>query len=531
MKRVDQFIELEGSSKGALSEEILGPTNLSEQLLVTLQLRKRPNAFRLSPYKHGFYSRLQVRSMYSAEPQDLPIVRTFAAVYNLEIVRAELHKRTLVLHGTVAQMREAFKVILYDQKIGNRIYRTRSGPIQIPRVLEGIVTGVFGLDNRPQASHHLRYRQGRASARSAGKPDAYDGNSLASIYNFPLSDGSGQTIGIIELGGGFNPSDISDYFQTLGLPAPVVKAVSVDGGTNAPGVDTGADTEVALDIEVAGAVAPGATIVVYFAPNTSQGFLNAILTAVHDKTNQPGILSISWGGPESNWTSQQMTAMDDAFKAASELGMSVFVAAGDDGADDNVGDGCAHVDFPASSPSVTACGGTTLSYESGVKTETVWNDMFGGATGGGISNFFARPSYQQSLAIPSNLNGSTQGRGLPDVSAVADPNTGYSVLVDGNWQIVGGTSAVAPLFAGMTARFNQLASRHSGLFNTVIYGLSGSTAFNDIVTGDNSCDGVNGYSAGPGWDPVSGFGSPKGAELFALFVRDQNETAPHSNVS
>ncbi|HEY9683381.1 MAG TPA: S53 family peptidase [Oculatellaceae cyanobacterium] len=523
MKRLDQFIILEGSSKDALQEESLGPTNLSEPVSVTLQLRKRPTAYRLAPNKHGFYNRMQVRSMYGAEPQDLPIVKAFAEAYNLEVVRAELHKRIVVIQGTVAQIRAAFKVVLFDQKIGNKIYRTRSGPIQIPRILDGIVTGVFGLDNRPQASHHLRYRGGLAKLRSDGKPDAFDGNSLASIYNFPLSDGSGQTIGIIELGGGFNPSDVSDYFQALGLPTPVVKAVSVDGGTNTPGVDTGADTEVALDIEVAGAVAPGATIVVYFAPNTSQGFLNAILTAVHDEKNQPGILSISWGGPESNWTSQQMTAMDDAFKVASELGMSVFVAAGDDGADDNVGDGRAHVDFPASSPSVTACGGTTLFYESGMKTETVWNDLFGGATGGGISNFFARPPYQQSLAIPSNLNGPTQGRGLPDVSAVADPNTGYSVLVAGNWQIVGGTSAVAPLFAGMAARFNKLASRHSGLFNSVIYGQSGSSAFNDIVTGNNSCDGVQGYSAGPGWDPVSGFGSPKGAELFALFVPGKNE--------
>jgi kumamolisin len=243
-----------------------------------------------------------------------------------------------------------------------------------------------------------------------------------------------------------------------------------------------------------------------------------VLAAVHDEKNQPSILSISWGGPELSWTNQQLTAMDEAFKVASDLGMSVFVAAGDDGADDNVGDGLAHVDFPASSPSVTACGGTSLIYQLGIRSETVWNDLSGGATGGGISSVFARPPYQQALPMPANLNGTMQGRGLPDVSAVADPDTGYAVFVDNSWQTVGGTSAVAPLFAGMAARFNQLNSRYSGLFNTVIYGMSGAAAFNDVVSGNNSCDGVQGYSAAPGWDAVSGFGSPKGAELFELFA-------------
>lgn len=518
MDKLDDFVVLQGSTKKVLDAEILWPTDLGEQVVVSLQLRRRSRCPKLSPWKHGFYARAQVRSMYGADVQDLTVIKVFAALYGLEIVRSELHKRMVILKGSVGQLRKAFKVILMDQRIGDKVYRTRSGPVFVPPMLAGIVTGVFGLDNRPQASHHLRYKRGITNLASEVKPDAFDGSSLASIYNFPPGNGAGQTIGIIELGGGFRQSDISNYFNTLGLPAPVVKAVSVDGGTNSPGVDRGADTEVALDIEVAGAVAPGATIVVYFAPNTSQGFLDAVLAAVHDDKNQPSILSISWGGPELSWTVQQLDAMDEAFKAASDLGMSVFAAAGDDGADDNVGDGLAHVDFPASSPWVTACGGTSLINQLGLRFETVWNDLFGGATGGGISSVFTRPAYQQDLTMPANLNGTMQGRGLPDVSAVADPNTGYAVLVNNSWQTVGGTSAVAPLFAGMTARFNQLNSRHSGLFNTVIYGKNGSAAFNDIVSGDNSCDGVKGYSATQGWDPVSGFGSPKGAELFGLFT-------------
>src|SRR5208282_3178381 len=140
----------------------------------------------------------------------------------------------------------------------------------------------------------------------------------------------------------------STYFKSLNIKEPQVISVSVDGGKNSPGDPNGPDGEVMLDIEVAGAIAPGAKIVVYFAPNTDQGFLDAITTAVHGSANQPSVISISWGQAESQWTSQALTNFDDAFQAAAAIGVTVCVASGDNGSSDGVNDGSNHVDFPAS---------------------------------------------------------------------------------------------------------------------------------------------------------------------------------------
>jgi kumamolisin len=295
-----------------------------------------------------------------------------------------------------------------------------------------------------------------------------------------------------------------------------VSSVSVDGATNAPvGNPDSADGEVGLDIEVAGAVANGAKIVAYFAPNTDQGFLDAITTAIHDTTNNPTIISISWGGPESTWTAQALTNFDTAFADAATLGITVCVAAGDNGSSDGVTDGLAHVDFPASSPHVLACGGTSLS-ASGTKisSETVWNDgAQGGATGGGISDSFALPSWQQGAGVPPSVNaGARVGRGVPDVAGDADPETGYTTLIDGQSGVIGGTSAVAPLWAGLTALINQKTGTKLGFFNPQLY-AAGKTALNDITIGNNGS-----YAAGPGWDACSGLGSPNGTKLVAALA-------------
>jgi kumamolisin len=270
-----------------------------------------------------------------------------------------------------------------------------------------------------------------------------------------------------------------------------------------------------LDIEVSGAVAPGANIVVYFADNTDAGFLNAITTAVHDSTNNPSVVSISWGGPESSWTQQAMTSMDEAFQSAAAMGVTVCVAAGDGGSTDGVDDGLNHVDFPASSPNVLACGGTTLVASGNtVTSETVWNELANGegATGGGISDVFPLPGWQNAAGVPPSANPNQNvGRGVPDVSGNADPTTGYVTLVDGQPDVIGGTSAVAPLLAGLIALINESNGKPSGLINPLLY-QSASTAadFTDVTTGNNGA-----YSAGPGWDPCTGLGSPIGTQVAA----------------
>jgi kumamolisin len=285
--------------------------------------------------------------------------------------------------------------------------------------------------------------------------------------------------------------------------------VSVDGGQNAPSGPDGPDAEVDLDIEVAGAIAPEARIVVYFAPNTDQGFLDAVTTAVHDTTNAPSVISISWGGPEVDWTAQAMLSMDQAFQEAAAAGVTVCCAAGDNGSSDGVQDGQPHVDFPASSPFALGCGGTKL-LSSGVTivSEVVWSDPGDGATGGGVSQQFALPSWQANAGVPPSPKAGFKGRGVPDVAGDASPTTGYTVIVDGLTTVVGGTSAVAPLWAGLCALINQRMGKPVGYLNPVLYPLTGKGPFHDITQGTNGA-----YSAGPGWDPCTGLGTPDGTKL------------------
>jgi kumamolisin len=259
-------------------------------------------------------------------------------------------------------------------------------------------------------------------------------------------------------------------------------------------------------------VAPGARFVVYFAPNTDQGFIDAVSTAVHDSTNKPSVISISWGGPEDSWTKQARTEMEQILTEGAAAGVTVTAASGDDGSTDGVSDGSQHVDFPASAPHMLACGGTTLRIEGDqIASEVVWNDLpTDGAGGGGISIEFPVPSYQAGLPMPPNVDTDQAGRGVPDVSGDADPQTGYSILVGGVDQSVGGTSAVAPLWAGLIALVNQALGQPVGFFQPRLYQGSASGGFRDITEGDNGA-----YSAATGWDPCTGLGSPEGSALLA----------------
>jgi kumamolisin len=337
---------------------------------------------------------------------------------------------------------------------------------------------------------------------------------VAALYDFPANtDGTGQTVAIIELGGGYATADLQKYFSGLSLSVPSVTAVPVDGGSNAPGSGD-ADGEVELDVEVVGSVAPKATQQVYFAPNTDQGFIDAVSDAIH-ATPAPIAVSISWGGPEDSWVAASRTSLNSAISDAAALGVTVTVAAGDNGSTDGATDGKQHVDFPASSPYALACGGTTL-VGSGttISSEVVWNETSSseGATGGGVSIEFPLPSWQTSAGVPDVSGGTTTGRGVPDVAGNADPVSGYQIVVDGQQTVVGGTSAVAPLWAGLIARLAQSTGKKFGLLQTLIYnGVTAgkpATGFNDITSGNNGS-----YSAGPGWDACTGLGSPNGTAL------------------
>jgi len=341
---------------------------------------------------------------------------------------------------------------------------------------------------------------------------------LAALYNFPTEvDGDGQTIALIELGGGYSDSDLDAHFGGLKLAKPSVTSVSVDGVKNAPGGD--ADAQVTLDVEVAGAIAPAAHIVVYFAPSTNKGFADAVKKAIGDNRNRPSVLSIGWGWPEVSWTTDAIKQLDEAFQAAAKAGITVVCAAGDGGVTDGVDDGKAHVDFPASSPWVLSCGGTRVTAKNkSISSEVVWNDgSAGGATGGGVSQVFPLPDWQSQVGVPS-LEGGHKGRGVPDVAAHASPHLGYLLTVHGQRLVVGGTSAVVPLWAGLVALINHGVGRNVGYINPLLYSKIGPAGvLHSITEGNNGKGSVRGYSAGPGWNACAGWGSPDGKQLLAMF--------------
>jgi kumamolisin len=544
----------------------IGPTDPFSRAEVTLRLRPRKSAATVLraalkmaeklPRDRKYLTREEFAEKCGADPADLKAIDDFSRAHNLTVVDTNIAGRTVRLNGAVGDLNAAFGVQLKQFQVADITYRGRTGKITLPESVSGIIEGVYGLDNRRIAEPHYRVldiagpvTEGDGSfslgdgaaptAPAAGPKNAPDGSfkvpDLSKLYSFPAGlDGRGQCIALIELndtdsaghptGTGYAPSDLNTYFQSIGVQTPSVVAIGVDGGANIPGPDPGTDGEVALDIEVAGALAPGAQIAVYFGPNTTAGFIDAVNAALHDTVRKPSVISISWGGPEDGSPQQFLDGMNQAFSDAATLGVTVCTASGDNGSadeDPKTWDKKPHVDFPSSIPFALACGGTKL-LGSGtqINSEVVWNEgNKGGATGGGVSNIFPRPSYQAKAKVPVSPKKKT-GRGVPDVAADADPFTGYQVFVGGKASVFGGTSAVAPLWAGLIALMNQrLAAKKIktvGFLNPLLYGqLATAGALNDITSGNNDIFGsLKGlYKAGPGWDACTGLGSPNGAKL------------------
>lgn len=403
-------VALAGSSRSALpgSAPEAGPKLRGNLTVSVIVRRKAPLSQESMDGAH--LTRAQYRATHGADPEAIKAVKAFATEFGLS-AEADAARRTVFVSGSLAALQTAFSVKLYQHVIDDRTYRVRQGDICLPEQLISYVEAVLGLDNRPQAQAHFR-----VTPRAAGT--SFTPVQVAKLYNFPPVSAKGQTIALIELGGGFRAADITAYFKTLGVTAPKVTAVLVDKAKNAPTTADGADGEVMLDIDVAGGAAPGANIAVYFAPNTDQGFVDAITTAIHDTKNKPTVISISWGSAEPNWTAQARAAMDSAFQSAAALGITVTVAAGDNGSSDGETDGKNHVDYPASSPFVLGCGGTKLiASGSAIASEVVWNETASneGATGGGISADYPQPTWQASISALKT------GRGVPDVGGNADP--------------------------------------------------------------------------------------------------------------
>jgi kumamolisin len=535
--------------------EYQAPMDPGETVCVSVYARANPDATRpgdvvaealVPPRQRRHLDDKEFAANFAASPADLARVAEFARAHGLTVLATHPLARLVQLVGPASTVADAFQVTLahysYRDRHGRRCsYRGREGAVHVPAELDGIVTAVVGLDDRPVGAGLLARRASDApsmAADSDGAPALPAGTFLPTAldrcYDFPAdTDGTNQCIAVLAFNGGTEPGvpsggyrreALETYFEkVLGQPTPDIVDMVAHGPGNEPGSgdpqaqENGDSTdEIMLDLQVVGALAPKAKIVVYFTVFTEQGWLDAMNLIITDRIHRPSVISCSYGNPEdvpgSAWTAMAIRQVDQAFAVAASRGITVCCASGDDGSRDQGSDLRAHADFPASSPFVLGVGGTRLVADDGqILGETAWNDGPGSATGGGISSFFPVPPWQVDAGVPSSANPPhRRGRGVPDVAALADPRTGILVIgVNGErMHVIGGTSAAAPLWAALIARISQALGARVGLLNPILYTKLGGHVLRDITEGDN---GV--YSAGTGWDPCTGLGSPRGTQL------------------
>jgi kumamolisin len=518
--------------------EILGRADPHEWCEVTVKVRRKTQLPEPNTTTGAAVLTLeQLANQHGADPADIADVERVLGGFGLTVVSKNPETCSVKLAGPAEAMERAFATHLFRATHEGRDYRGRVGDLHIPAELDGKVTGVFGLDTRRmvgrRGSPHI------AAAHPHPSPTArpwFLPQELATLYDFPANTGAGQTVALLEFGGQYVASDLATFARmTQMAQPPSVETVDVESLSPADHQDPNATGEVMLDIEVVAGACPGAKQVVYFSNFTEQGWIDALDAAVHDTLCKPTVVSISWGLAEGEdiWTGQAMTAINDTLKAAAALGMPVCIASGDDGSDDQVGDGRAHVNFPAASPYALCVGGTMLPRRGATITEVTWKEGDGlrkdrgGATGGGVSAVLARPAWQN-VHVASVNPGAIDGRVVPDVSANAAGSTGYFMVVGGRPQVSGGTSAAAPLWAALIARVNvaraAAAKGKVGYLTPLLYQANsnttgqplGAVACKDITQGDNVSSAAGGYHAGIAYDAVTGWGSPQGNKLAQL---------------
>jgi kumamolisin len=513
----------------------LGAAHAEQWVEVTVKLKRKTALPELTERPKQILTRDELAAKYGSDPADVEKAAKAFSAMGLEVLHTDPKTRTVELGGTVSAMNAAFGVKLMRFKHDGEEYRGRVGAVQIPSELSNLVEGVFGLDNRRVNKRHPHTAAMHATAVAKAKAKSHPWffpADLAGIYNFPNGDGTEQCIGLLEFDGGYFESDLQAFCQAANVPMPTLVPISVDGTPTNQMND--AAVEVMLDVEVVAGVCPKATIPVYFSSFTEKGWINALDAVIQDKQNDPSVVSISWGNSEDGawWTASAIQQVNEAFKEAALLGITICLASGDDGSSDAVMDGHAHVDFPASSPYVLAVGGTTLRKSGAGVSEVAWKDGDGlrqdngGSTGGGVSVVFTPPpTWQTNTAVASVNPGAQPGRTIPDVAADASANTGYFMVIGGKNIIEGGTSAASPLWAGLIARMNAklpAGKKRVGYLTPLLYQAVaavgqtvGGAGCRDITQGENSTAAVGGYSSNRGYDAVTGWGVPNGTALLA----------------
>lgn len=434
------------------------------------------------PLRRTYAQRGMLRAQTDADAADLDRFHTYCSAHGISVM--ESHWRSVVIGGPLERLIDAFgaDVAIFADGEGKH-FRHRSGPLHAPPEIASTLHGIFGLHQWP-GSQRLGALQEHVTPLSA--------QDVCARYGFPDGDGSGQTIAVVQFRGEFKSDDFERCMRAQGSAAALPLLKRVDDAALEHEIQTVKDLEAALDSQIVGALAPGARIVIYQAPDDERGFLDAIRTALFDEEYTPSILSISYGWPEHLWTPAALDVLDELFTAAALLGVSVFCSAGDNGAELDAA-GKPHVVAPASHPFAHACGATTI--VAGVEQETAWEK-----TGGGFSERFDVPPWQDVAKAAAARGGVAAGRGVPDVAAQELP--GYSVYLDGVALAMGGTSAVAPFWAALTARFNQRLGVSCGLYSPLLYDAR-EKLFRDVTEGSNGR-----FQACAGWNPCTGLGVP-----------------------
>ncbi len=548
----------------------VGDVNPKEKIIVTIGLKgpKLPG-----PGEHigHTFTPDQIAEKFSVEKTDAVKVTETLKNYGLKVLEISLVTRSMRLIGTAENMEAAFKP---DWAVMSSCrqprYRGRQGVLYIPEKLKGIVTGVFGLDQR-QMAHRRTGLKGPTNISSVLE-SPFTPKDIIRQYNFPSGDGLGETIAIAAFAGGYFAEDMDAYFvrvfrsQGQNIPTPGVKTISV----NAPAYtlqeilslpipeqiinQISYSFEVMTDTELIAGLCPKANIVVYFSTFDEGGWIGLLDRIFNDAKQShrvqkpiPVALSISWGLPEDYWTKNQRDQINDQLNRLSLLGITTCVASGDDGSRGYIQDGQAHVDFPSSSPFVLSVGGTML--KANIRNNPIignpiirvqevvwwetWTDplriSYVSTTGGGVSTKNLRPNWQDGpLVTPLRqqpLNPlAFDGRVVPDVAALAGKPY-YDLIFLGLPVKTGATSASAPVWAALIARINaKLPQNRQGRFLTpLLYQklpppdgrVVGQVSCRDITQGDNTPDypPPNGYKAGIGFDKVTGWGVPDGMKL------------------
>jgi kumamolisin len=517
----------------------LNVTSGNETVTVTMILRRKQGGPKVrglkdfaakpgathAPPRHANYAR-----DHGADPKELEQVAAFAQSHGLRVLESDQGRRSVVVSGTVAAINKAFDVTLHDYDSPRGKYRGHDGSVGLPHALAEIVETVSGLDNRQVPAKHYAARHRPAGSDDPPNTKPLTPVQVAQLYSFPAGNGAGQTIGIYEMqteegSAGYTPQDLALTMNAMDghLTPPTPIDVAVDGVGNA-GVSDG---ETVLDITASSAIAQGATIAVYFTGGTTQNILHMLQRMIHPGSGDPvpTVISISYGwGPDDenadSFSASEYTALDELFQDAANLGITVLVSSGDSGAF-IASKQQAQTSYPASEPWVLACGGTTIGNVNGSSfTEYVWNDTWqggSGATGGGVSARYPVPSYQSSVEVPKRNGAGTAGRGVPDIAGNASVNSGYPLYLAGQSSgPIGGTSAVAPLYAGLIAVINANLGVPVGFINPTLYSLAAS-AVHDVFAppgpANNSFNGATGYPATAGWNACTGLGSVNGTAL------------------